>query len=232
MCRNIYRTSSTCKAVWVRDATSAHAPVQWQSILCPFAFHVWLHSQKHICTPETIWVTFTSAERFLFCARPTLVIACVISEHKTHMSHWKCLTDEISPDVDLKSSLISVPVIHATLAFTVLISWKSGKSSYKSLQTGHLPEEVWLPHSSQSYARTHSSPARTGWVRRSLSPPCRLLETRSRENLILNTQRQKPIKTPVPITDRIRDDVDASGLCKRSLIPVLLFWAPGFQWIL
>lgn len=93
-------------------------------------------------------------------------------------------------------------------------------------------EEVWLPHSSQSYARTHSSPARTGWVRRSLSPPCRLLETRSRENLILNTQRQKPIKPPVPITDRIRDDVDASGLCKRSLIPVLLFWAPGFQWIL
>lgn len=63
-----------------------------------------LHSWQ---TPKTIWVTFTSAERSLFCPRPAWVILRVISKHKTRMSHGECLIDEISPDVVHKRSLIS-----------------------------------------------------------------------------------------------------------------------------
>lgn len=95
-------------------------------------------------------------------------------------------------------------------------------------------EEVWLPHSNQSYARTHSSPARTGWVRRSLSPPCRPLGDKiERESNPQHSATEAVAcpKSSVPITDRISDDVVALRLCQRPLIPVL-FWAPGFQWIL
>ncbi len=70
----------------------------------------------------------------------------------------------------------------------------------------HLPEEVWQPRSSRSYARTHSSPACTGWVLPSLSPPCRPFrdkierESNPQHSAIQAVARPK---TSVLITDRI-----------------------------
>ncbi len=97
----------------------------------------------------------------------------------------------------------------------------------------HLPEEVWQPRSSRSYARTHSSPACTGWVLPSLSPPCRPFrdkierESNPQHSAIQAVARPK---TSVLITDRILVDVSALSIYThtRPLLPVVILgpWFP------